>query len=289
VILTMALLAMILTLLSERIQERLRHWFRRSTGALAAAAALAALFCSAAAWYGALGWQLAVIILAYTFVPVLLVDRAARGSGAATLFDLGAILALWLPLELSAGATLVPRPVQGILHAIAYGIAVLLVLVVFLLYRRFSGMKYNVPRSWSDFGLAGTGFVCAAAVLIPVGLATGFLNPIHAPTVAAGTAFVRAAMIFAGTALPEEILFRALIQNWIVQRFGSSNLTIALAALIFGLAHLNNGPGPLPNWRYALVATLAGAIFGKVFQKSTSILASALVHTAVNTVKFLLF
>ena len=97
------------------------------------------------------------------------------------------------------------------------------------------------------------------------------------------------AIILFGTALPEEILFRGLIQNWLVQRLGRTHLAIGLAALIFGCSHLNNAPGPLPNWRYAIVATGAGFIFGQVFQASTSIFASALVHTGVNAVKYLFF
>jgi membrane protease YdiL (CAAX protease family) len=91
------------------------------------------------------------------------------------------------------------------------------------------------------------------------------------------------------TALPEEILFRALIQNVILQRLGPTNLALLLAAVIFGCAHLNNGPGPLPNWRYAILATIAGFAYGKVFQKSSSVFSSAILHTLINTSKHLFF
>jgi membrane protease YdiL (CAAX protease family) len=98
-----------------------------------------------------------------------------------------------------------------------------------------------------------------------------------------------AAIIFVGTALPEEILFRALIQNLLMLRFGSNNRTLFLAALIFGSAHLNNGPQPLPNWRYMILATIAGIAYGAVFRKSSTVLSSAALHAAVDWTKHIFF
>lgn len=45
-------------------------------------------------------------------------------------------------------------------------------------------------------------------------------------------------IIFAGTALPEEILFRALIQNLLMRRLGTGTRTLLLASVIFGGAEL---------------------------------------------------
>ena len=92
-----------------------------------------------------------------------------------------------------------------------------------------------------------------------------------------------------GVALPEELLFRALVQNWLMQRFGFNHVTLAAAALIFGASHLNNPPGPLPNWRYMILATIAGFVFGKVYWKSGTILSSAALHATVNTVRHAFF
>ena len=41
-------------------------------------------------------------------------------------------------------------------------------------------------------------------------------------------------LIFVGTALPEEILFRSLIQNLLMLRFGANTRTLLIAAFIFG-------------------------------------------------------
>ena len=96
-------------------------------------------------------------------------------------------------------------------------------------------------------------------------------------------------IIFVGTALPEEILFRALIQNLLMQRFGSGAGTLFVASFIFGCAHLDNGPQRLPNWRYMILATIAGFAYGKVFHKSSTVLSSAGLHMLVDWVKHFLF
>ncbi len=97
------------------------------------------------------------------------------------------------------------------------------------------------------------------------------------------------AIIFVGTALPEEILFRSLIQNLVQQRFGENTRALLLASLIFGAAHLDNGPQALPNWRYMVLATIAGYAYGKVFQKGSAVLSSACLHALVDWTKHIFF
>jgi uncharacterized protein len=92
-------------------------------------------------------------------------------------------------------------------------------------------------------------------------------------------------VIFAGTALPEEILFRSLIQNLLMTRLGSRTSTLLLASFIFGCAHLNNGPQAPPNWRYMILATIAGFAYSLVFQKSSTVLSSAGLHALVDWTK----
>jgi membrane protease YdiL (CAAX protease family) len=280
----------ILALFSTRLQRRLRRGFEVCPSAIwPVAVALAGVLCAAAAVFGTFSLSLAALALAYVLAPTacLCLGRGRTEGPRAGWREIVAVLLLWGPLEAGAGESLIARPMQGRVHAVAYGVAILLALALFLLYREFPGMKFNPPRHASDLFHAAIGYAVLLAVLIPTGLVLHFLNPPHASHVSAP--LTRIGLIFAGTALPEEILFRALIQNWLVQRFGSGNRTILGAALVFGCAHLDNAPGPLPNWRYGILATIAGFVFGKVFQKSSSVTASALVHTAVNATKHLWF
>jgi membrane protease YdiL (CAAX protease family) len=97
------------------------------------------------------------------------------------------------------------------------------------------------------------------------------------------------ALISVATALPEEILFRSLIQNWLMQKFGATTAMLVVASVIFGCAHLNNGPGPLPNWRYVILATIAGFAYGKVFERASSVTASMILHALVDATKHVFF
>ena len=284
-------LAAILSLFSERIREFLAKGLgRRPKAIFLAPALLSAFFCLILAAYGALHLPLVLLILAYTFIPSACIFHLGPCRGRAGWMDLAVVLMLWLPQEFTIGSRWIPKSIQGTVHIAAYGTAITLALVLFLVFRGLQGMKCNLPRNARDLVYPALGFVIAAPVLILIGRAVGFLPPFHVPArVVSWTTVVRFLTILAATALPEEILFRALIQNCLMQKFGSTNRALLAAAVVFGSSHLNNGPGPLPNWRYMLVATVAGIAFGKVFQKSSSVVSSAGLHALVNTVDHLFF
>jgi hypothetical protein len=252
-------------------------------------AVLSAVFLAVAAYLNAFSLPLAALMLGYTFLPVV-VAYLARGTPPPTWLDFVIIALLWFPLEFSIGHQFIPKPAQSTLHLVAYGVAILLGLSIFLLFRRLSGMKINWPRSRRDLVNLLLGFAACAPILIALGRAIGFLPPFHLPVrpsaARIGTQYL---IILAATALPEEILFRSLIQNCIMQKLGASTLTLLVSAFIFGCAHLDNGPGPLPNWRYMILATIAGIAYGKVFEKSSSIFASAGLHALVDTIKHVCF
>ncbi len=252
-------------------------------------AVLSALILAIAAKLGAFSVPLAALILAYAFLPAA-VAYLARKTPPPTWLDFLIIALLWFPLEFSVGRPFIPRPAQSTLHLAAYGVSIALALSIFLWFRRLKGMKINLPRSGRDLVNLLLGFAACAPILIALGRAIGFLTPFHWPAQPSpariGSQYL---IILAITALPEEILFRALIQNCIAQRFGAGATTLLISAFIFGCAHLDNGPGPLPNWRYMILATVAGIAYGKVFEKSSSIFASAGLHALVDLVKHVCF
>lgn len=286
------LLSAVIAFLSDRLKNTLRAALaRRPARVFAAPCLLTAVFAVAAQSAGAATAPLLLAVFAYTLAPTLAAYSLGPGPAKVPLAaDFLAIALLWLPLELAVGASLVPRPAQAFLHSVAYGIAIILALVLFAGFRAFKGMKYNPPRGARDVLIPLLTLAAAAPVLALAGLATGFIPAPHAPAHAAPAWLAtRIAVIFAATALPEEILFRSLIQNLLTLRFGSTNAMVLAAAAIFGCSHLNNGPQPLPNWRYAIVATIAGFAFGKVFQMAGTVLSSAACHTAVNAIKYFFF
>jgi membrane protease YdiL (CAAX protease family) len=285
------LLLAILAFLSQNVQNRTQVWLHAHPGALwTVPAGLTALFSGVAVSAHAFSLPLALLVSAYTFAP----SAVAFSLGTAAVKrpcwpDFLVILMLWLPLEFSAGQYLIPRPAQGFLHSVAYGIAILLALVIFLGFRALPGMKYRLPVLRDVlYGIAGFGIT--APVLIVLGRMLDFIPPFHLPAQGSpvrmgATLFI----IFVGTALPEEILFRSLSQNWLMQRYGFSMRVLLLSGFIFGCAHLDNGPQPLPNWRYMILATIAGIAYGKVFQKSSSVFSSVTFHALVDFTKHIVF
>jgi membrane protease YdiL (CAAX protease family) len=82
-------------------------------------------------------------------------------------------------------------------------------------------------------------------------------------------------------ALFEEFVFRGLLQQWLRDWTGSAGLALAVTSVIFGLAHLTFRD--FPNWRFALVATLAGWFYGRAYQQAGSIRAPMVAHALVVT------
>lgn len=284
-------LALILVFLLPPVPALVKKKLRGRRALLfAVPAVLAAAFCLVAWRLGAWSWPVTLLIVVYTFIPTVCIFLQGMDAGAATWLDLVVILMLWLPIELNAGAPLIPRHAQGLLHTVAYGVALLLALILFSTFRGLRGMKYNLPTRVMDFIDPLIAFVLVAPILIGLGLALSFLPWFHVP---GNLSAVRVAktfgLIFVATALPEEILFRSLIQNWLMQKFGSTTSVLILASIIFGCAHLNNGPQPLPNWRYMILATIAGYAYGKVFQRASSAVASMILHALVDVTKHVFF
>jgi membrane protease YdiL (CAAX protease family) len=125
-------------------------------------------------------------------------------------------------------------------------------------------------------------FIAFAALGLPLAFAIGFIQPApHWPEIGRVPSLI--AGIFLLNALPEEILFRGIIQHSIESATRSRIGSLILAALVFGAAHLNNGPA-MPNYRYFGLATLAGIFYGLAWRRNRNVLTSTITHTLVNAV-----
>ena len=164
------LVAAIFGLLAPGLQRSLQTLLHRRPATLWAAPLVFTAVFTAASWIaGASSLPLSLLVLAYTVAPVLcaFLQGPARKPRPTALDFLG-ILILWLPIEFAAGARLVPRAAQGFLHSVAYGIAILLGLILWTGFRSFAGMKYNPPRRARDFWLPLAGFAMVSPVLAVV-------------------------------------------------------------------------------------------------------------------------
>ncbi|PYS50100.1 MAG: hypothetical protein DMG13_21705 [Acidobacteria bacterium] len=159
--------------------------------------------------------------------------------------------------------------------------------IAFVVWNRTPHIGYRFEWDRGILVNGGANFLVFAAIAIPLGLAIHFLRYsfslsklIPAPLAFAG--------IFLFTALPEEFLFRGLIQNWIQRVAANRNISLIAGAVIFGASHLNNGP-PIPNYRYFLMASIAGVFYGRAWRNTGSLMASSLTHALVDTFWSLFF
>jgi uncharacterized protein len=231
-------------------------------------------------------WWRAAIAAAYTLGPVLLVISSG-GAKIGTLQDYLAMLAIFLPLKMRWLNGLWPYPGTRIGYVAMMLFAINVALATFLFARQLDGIGFNVVWGLDPALSAAIHFTLLAAIVIPLGTVLHFIQ--FDPTIAHWRSLPADAMvIFLLTAWPEELLFRGLLQNSLSRTLSSEAGGWIAASVIFGLAHITNN-GAFPNWRYALLATIAGIFYGSTWRKTGSIFPAAIVHALVDTTWHLLF
>jgi membrane protease YdiL (CAAX protease family) len=214
----------------------------------------------------------ALVYGVYLTAPALpLLLGAPAPPGRAPVRELAAIVLLWLPIELRLLPP-VPIPPGPGGHDISRFVGLVEGLYLFLVVRPVPGIGYTFLLRWREVGLAVAVFVAYSVVALPVGLGTGFLR--WHPNATTADVVTRPLLIYLATGVPEEFLFRGLIQNLLARWWGADR-ALPVTAVVFGLAHL-------PDPRYVLLATLAGLAYGWVYQRTSRITASAVTHALVD-------
>ena len=151
----------------------------------------------------------------------------------------------------------------------------------YLVIRPISGIGFDFRVRRSDIAVGLREFVYFAPIAILLGLALGFLK-LHR-TLGSPVAFV-AGWLFTlfFVALPEELFFRGLMLNMFERRIGR-NRALTITSVLFGLAHFNKR-APHFNWRYVILAAIAGIFYGRAWLARRRLLSSSITHATVDTV-----
>lgn len=152
-------------------------------------------------------------------------------------------------------------------------------LYAFLGIRQLSGTGFDFHLRWSDWKTGLRELIFFAPLVIVGGLALGFIHP-HANTPPVGKALLTWIGTFVFVAVPEELFFRAWVQNFLERRMGRTPALVAASAL-FGLSHFNKRSAHF-NWRYVLLATIAGIFYGRAWRENHRVSASTITHTCVD-------
>ena len=221
----------------------------------------------------------------FVFVLLALAASAERAA-AGTWQDFLLLAAVWVAVKFGPSHWVWPFPEAKLAYAFTVLLALNVALAAFLLVRHVGGIGYTLGwgQKWGFYVLASfCVFVCIA---IPLGHWLHFI--VFAPQWSAwrSVPFTAMAILFL-TAWPEEFLFRGLLQNMLSQASKSDWAGWWTASILFGLSHITNLG--FPNWRYVILASIAGIFYGWTWRKTGSIFASAIVHGLVDVTWHFLF
>ena len=149
----------------------------------------------------------------------------------------------------------------------------------FLAIRQLGGIGFDFHLRWSDWKTGLRELVFFAPPVVVLGLALGFIHP-HRNMPGIGGALLRWVGIFFFTAVPEELFFRAWVQNLLERRVGR-RAALVVASVLFGLSHFNKRSAHF-NWRYVLLATIAGIFYGRAWRERRRVPASTITHASVD-------
>ncbi len=150
----------------------------------------------------------------------------------------------------------------------------------FLIVRGVNDSGYRFHFSRVTLHDALLALACFSAIAIPLGFALRFISWNTHWRGARAFAFDYLT-IFLFIAVAEELFFRGLLQNLLEGSFRSRGWAQACASIVFGLSHIRHAPAP--NWRYVMLASIAGWFYGWAYRRHRSLMASATTHAMVDT------
>jgi membrane protease YdiL (CAAX protease family) len=233
---------------------------------------------------GTLSARSAALAAAYVLVPSLLVI-GSRANPDPAWQDYLAMVAIWLPVGFHWLYSLFPYP-QPLTHTLSILFALNTGLGAFLFIRRLGGIGYSIEWGRRFALYYGVNLGIFALIAIPLGLQLRFLTFVPSLDRLRMLPLAAIAIPFF-TAWPEEFLFRGILQNMLSRTLHNPWTGLAVASVLFGLSHIYNGT--FPNWRYAILATIAGVCYGRAWMKSKSLFPACLVHASVDVFWHLLF
>ncbi|MCU1251984.1 MAG: Abortive infection protein [Edaphobacter sp.] len=150
----------------------------------------------------------------------------------------------------------------------------------FLAIRRLEGVGFDLRLRLSDLRIGGRELAMYAPLAILLGLWLGFLH-FHASLPMLSHVVLGWIFTFFFIAVPEELFFRGWMQNLLERRLGRW-WALLTTAVLFGLSHFNKRAVHF-NWRYVVLAALAGIFYGRAWRQERRVGASAITHASVDT------
>jgi hypothetical protein len=211
------------------------------------------------------------VAIAWLLAQAAIADPEQRGNWRDALI----LLTLGLAVDLRWFDSAWPSGLRGLNNLLLVDAG----LYGFLGVRRLGNTGFDFHLRWSDWKTGLRELLFFAPAVLVLGLALGFIHP-HANVPPIGKAALTWAGIFVFVAVPEELFFRAWVQNLLERRVGRRP-ALVIASVLFGLSHFNKRSAHF-NWRYVLLASIAGIFYGRAWREHRRVPASTITHTCVD-------
>jgi membrane protease YdiL (CAAX protease family) len=228
---------------------------------------------------GTFSWMWLALYATLPAVIAALLIRSARRESGWPEFLILAILGLAVDLrwfEAAWPAHLAVFNKVLLLDAGIYGLVAV---------RNLEGAGFDLRLRWRDLAVGWREFVFYLPLALALGLGLGFLH-VHPFGSAIGTVTLKFAGAWLFTffliAVPEELFFRGWLQNLLERRMGRWPALVT-TAILFGLSHFNKRALHF-NWRYVLLAAVAGIFYGRAWRRDRRVGASAITHATVDSI-----
>lgn len=151
----------------------------------------------------------------------------------------------------------------------------------FVLVRDLEGTGFGLRLRLQDVKIGLRELVFYFPIALALGLGLGFL---HAHAIVPRLSAIALAWVFTFffIAVPEELFFRGWMQNLFERHMGRMP-ALLLTSVLFGLAHFNKRAAYF-NWRYVLLAAIAGFFYGRAWRQQRRVGASAVTHASVDAI-----
>ena len=268
--------ATVFAIAGERVGQACAHWPSPVRTALPVFCALPYILLSSSqqmfSWKWCALYTALPVAIAWLLRRAAIADPEQRGNwrDAIVLLTLGLAVDLrWFERAWPSGLTGLGKLL--LVDAALYG---------FVAIRRLSGTGFDFHLRWSDWRIGLRELAFFAPLVLGLGMALGFLHPhADAPRLSMVPAWI---YIFIFVAVPEELYFRAWVQNLLERRVGRRT-ALAITAVLFGLSHFNKRSAHF-NWHYALLASIAGIFYGRAWREQRRVPASAITHASVDAI-----
>jgi membrane protease YdiL (CAAX protease family) len=259
------------------VRKRFELHFNRRSRALLSSVVLVIPYIIYGAGTGTLGAIALLKLIGIAAVVLGIYALIPPNSQGLSWQDLTVMLLIAVPVYTGWYHDIWPVPVY--LDAMTRLFVVSLAASAVLSVRPLEGVGYDWRIKAGDW-LEGARQLCFFSVIgLPLGFFLRFIawHPRREGIPAIAFSFVG---IFLFIAVAEELFFRGIFQNLLEKSLKSKYAARGIASAVFGLSHVYHG---FPNWRYVLMAAIAGWFYGTAWHNRRSIIASSVAHAAVDT------